>query len=295
MKSLCNELIPIEIYDTNNIKLYEINKRLPFAVLEGMKIRLHGSSDILIVTDLIFEIGGQNQNEVLKIYVEQTSSTASIEEHDNDTTEKSDFFWGEDFWDENQERKFSERDALGYLSRLTGDIKSLERRLAKNDEIGLWEVQHLQRELKRLSDDWSDELIHKLSEKLAETRKFADPIITKVALLAYDHSINETLRSPLYNISSVKKVTRELTEAEDFFKSQSCLTEDLRQKIRKGKEEAAWFRAKKKILDAELLAANGVTLKSQRALREAAIVLAQDWNWIFPGEQPPDITYKPAR
>jgi hypothetical protein len=67
------------------------------------------------------------------------------------------------------------------------------------------------------------------------------------------------------------------------------LTPEPTQKIREGKERAAWFRARKKLDDADIAEAADKKTKASRMRNEAQAMLKQDWKHAFKNEPVPVI------
>jgi len=77
--------------------------------------------------------------------------------------------------------------------------------------------------------------------------------------------------------------------ASQILRSKGKLTPELEKKIRAGKERAALFRTIKKLKEAEVIA-NENKPKHEKLIKEADVLLKQDWAEFFPGETPPDLS-----
>jgi hypothetical protein len=141
----------------------------------------------------------------------------------------------------------------------------------------------------RLGHDWPKSVKDALHEQLAQIRQEAHKLVDELQIRDNINFILASKTRRIYNTSSVRGILENLSSAEDVLRQKGALNDDLRQEIRRQRENCAWFRTKRKFLEIEVAEKSGNRSKAARLKREAQALLEQDWRNIFPKEQCPNI------
>jgi hypothetical protein len=145
-------------------------------------------------------------------------------------------------------------------------------------------------ESETLDKDWDEEIKAKCADRLGAVRREALEIADELETAAHLNNIKAALHRRISNVLSIQRIREEMMEATAFLQQKGNLTPELQQRIRQGQERAARFRADKKLADARVAEAAGRSQTNERLRKEAAAVLAQDWEAFFPNETPPQIS-----
>lgn len=163
-------------------------------------------------------------------------------------------------------------------------LDEVEERIKEKIISNVWEAEKIYNQISM--DSWiSRQDKQRYKTLLLRAKKAVDDARFVVSV----KHIEACQHATLINLGSVKKVVREVIEAQNQLKIDRKLTPELEQKIRVAMERAAWFRAKKKLDEAEVAKAGGSEHKHQKLIEEAKVLLKLDWVEIFSGEQPPEI------
>lgn len=103
------------------------------------------------------------------------------------------------------------------------------------------------------------------------------------------HQIGNALVFEIKSVSSISRIIRELEEAENFMKERKKLSDYLGRQINEARERLAWYRARKKLDEAEVARGGGNTKKADKLIGEAKVLLQQDWPKFFPDRKTPGI------
>ena len=148
--------------------------------------------------------------------------------------------------------------------------------------------------LRDTADDFSaywesKELKVEFSEKIIQLKKAANEVADQLEraylLTCLDTLVELDIRSQI----GAYDLMNQLDAWSKKLKQAGILTPDAIQKIRAGKERAAWFRAKKKIDDADIAEAAGKRIRGPKMRDEARAMLKQDWKRAFKTEPVPTI------
>jgi DNA repair exonuclease SbcCD ATPase subunit len=180
-------------------------------------------------------------------------------------------------------------DARDDLKGINQELTELRNKLKRNVQISMWEVESLRERADELGNEWNAASLAEFADELRKAKEEATTIADQAETSARLQVIDESLSQTIHNVSSVQSIFRQLKEASEFLESRDQLTDELKEKIRQGKERAAWYRAKKKLADADVAEAGGSHIKAPKLRKEAAVLLAQDWAVAFPDEEPPTI------
>lgn len=162
--------------------------------------------------------------------------------------------------------------------------------MKRNKPIDIWLAEEL---LQRI------ETLEEISKRKGPKEENVDTIIAlvnkgkevgeKVLDYAYEKKVEECNKKTLFNITSIQGVIEQLDTAYDYFERKGKLTQERSSKIRKAKERAAWFRAKKKLEEAKVAEAGGRNVRASNLRGEATAILEQDWYLALPNEDAPKI------
>ena len=105
--------------------------------------------------------------------------------------------------------------------------------------------------------------------------------------LYWKQKLQQLQEETIVSVSVKRRMLYEATEARDFLSDHPDVFDKLSPSLRLVKERLAWFRARKRLDEADVAEAGGRIIKSEKLRREAAVLLKQDWAEVFPGEKPP--------
>ncbi|MCA1631826.1 MAG: hypothetical protein LC785_15435 [Acidobacteria bacterium] len=182
-----------------------------------------------------------------------------------------------------------EDEVVGDFDIINQEISDLENQVKNNSVTRTWDAQRLRNSADELGNYWTSKKKKELAEEIKGVKARAYSVADEAEISAYTNMVDACLAATFTTSASVKSILRKLNQTEDELKRGKKLTDALKQKIRKGKERAAWYRAKKKLDEARVAEAGGNIIKHDKYRREAEALLRQDWSVIFPSEQSPDV------
>jgi hypothetical protein len=199
-----------------------------------------------------------------------------------------------------EDLEYQVKEAEDEMEEFIRDMNDLKRDVRRGAVIDQWVVDNLRDSLENLCRDYPDEVVSRLASRLKEVRDQASSLVAEAGGLAkrqleeaerqrHLDNLEEALNRTIYNFSSVQAIISSADQAVSYFQKSGILTDDLKEKVRVVKKRAAWFRARKKLDEAETLIARGSKIKPEGATREAKALLKQDWRLAFPKENPPTI------
>ena len=168
--------------------------------------------------------------------------------------------FGEEIHDEKWELENAKNELLGFEEKIA-DIKT---RINQNVKLSSWEFQGLPEDAESLGVYWPKEFSAAHAEDISRLRVEGQRLAGLGEFTAYSQVVEEMLEAPFYNVSSVQSIVRQLKESAAYFERSKLLTEELKAKIGKGKARAAWYRAKKKLGEAEVAEAGGSSSRSTK-------------------------------
>jgi hypothetical protein len=180
-------------------------------------------------------------------------------------------------------------EARDELEELREELNELRADVTKGDELEVGEGESIQRRILYAGYNWSPATRRALEAEVAELQRQASGIAEEVEPAAHRQLVEECKAKTFYNTVSVEDLYRELRSAEEFFAKNGGVPADIARSIREAKERGAWFRARRKLNEAEIASAAGNARKAERLRKEAAAMLEQDWRHAFPGEPAPPI------
>jgi hypothetical protein len=178
------------------------------------------------------------------------------------------------------------------LETLKKQIQSIKMRMEQNLEIKPWDVTRLRESTENIHGrhfGFFRKGLEKYSEEINEVQSQAFLLADEAEVYIHCYKIDQLLMQTAINVQAIEQRKKILIQAHSELEKRGKLTEEYKQKIKRIKEQDAWFRAKKKISEAEVMISVGNTKKAQNLYKEANAVLKQDWSVFFPGEEPPII------
>ena len=191
--------------------------------------------------------------------------------------------------DEIEDEKFTREQALNDIKDFEDEITRATKELiepvtsngtAENlrdaaDELGeYWDSQEIKAE-------FSD----KISRLKTSAERIADQLDNAYLLFCLDSILESDIRSQVGAYDLMER----LDGISKKLKLADMLSPELMQKIREVKERAAWFRARKKLDDADIADAADKKTKASSMRNEAQAMLKQDWKRAFKNEPVPTI------
>jgi len=185
-------------------------------------------------------------------------------------------------------------DAKHEIKAIKDDINRYQRELNRRKKGGKLKYRpddrsytHLRELLEELGEEWSERLKKELSEEVASLREIGSEIAEKMEEQYYNDDLN-LIESEKIKFSRGSEIIA-INNIDEYFQSRNIMTDKIRKKIRKIRERIAWARAKDKLLKAEVANGSGNEKKAEKLIKEAKVLLKQDWAQYFPNESPPDI------
>ncbi|APB34102.1 hypothetical protein GlitD10_1776 [Gloeomargarita lithophora Alchichica-D10] len=178
------------------------------------------------------------------------------------------------------------------LEILKQQIQSIKMRMEQKMEVKYWDIQKLRGSAENIhfrAGYYSRKSIEKYSEAIKEVQSQAFHLADEAEVYIRYYTIDKLLTETIINVQSLARGKQILFEACSELEKLGKLTEEYKQKTKNIKEQYAWFRAKKKIGEAEVAISVGNIKKAQNLYKEATVVIKQDWSVFFPGEEPPVI------
>jgi hypothetical protein len=167
------------------------------------------------------------------------------------------------------------------------EVQGIFEVLKRNVPIDPWRARQLRGYADELGVRWPQEIRSQFAGDINETRRLAYEAADGAELRSCVDTIERCRTEPLINAQQVLRVIRDLVDVEDALNRQNRSTPELAAQVRAAKERAAWYRARKKLDEAEVAEAGGNARKTAKLRAEAAVLLKQDWDQAFPGENPP--------
>ena len=131
---------------------------------------------------------------------------------------------------------------------------------------------------------------NKYGEIFSNLLKEVHSVADKIEIEAYTIFVNEFNTTKFVSITSVNVALKHLAGAETCLKQHNIMTDKIYRRIISSKEECAWYRAKKKIADAEVARSGMNEKKYLKLMDEATAMLNQDWCRIFINTPVPNIS-----
>lgn len=161
-------------------------------------------------------------------------------------------------------------------AKLSGAIEHLRGQLAHPEALKGWEASQLRQQVSLLADLDAPAL-------RAEALGVAD----RADIVFCGHTLMRYAAEPLTSAAGLPKRLGLLEMAVLGLRHLGALTPALEDAARQAKTLAARYRADKKRDEAAVVEAGGNQVKAHRLRKEAAVLLAQDWARVFPGDPAP--------
>jgi hypothetical protein len=150
------------------------------------------------------------------------------------------------------------------------------------DRSNVYSARYLRDASQELGYYWSPKYQIKYSQMLTELKNEAEKIANDCEIKAPIFYIQNTSKKDIRVFSSINLIIRKLDHYETILKNKSALTEDLSQRIIEIKKDCAWFRANKKLAEAEVAKGGKNEKKYLKLIGEAEVILKQDWCSFLP-------------
>ncbi len=173
------------------------------------------------------------------------------------------------------------------IARLRTAMDRVESGTAGADVLPLWEVVGLRNDAERLAEYADPEVSARFSAELAAVKRDALTVAAAAEARIHAHTIHQGPDRDIHSVASVRAVVNDIDAAAAALSAAGLLTPALEERARAAKTRAARFRAQRRLDEAEVALAGGNAKKADRLRKEAAVMLAQDWRQVFPGEPPP--------
>lgn len=212
------------------------------------------------------------------------------EEHDLEIDKEEEF---------DEELSYEIEDYTNDVENLKNETKELKRDIKLKKHIYIWTVQNLRESIEELevqNPNWMTPEIKDLTVSVLSEAKIVADEAEGVATIQELESekrrhmieVKDSSKRPVYNLMTVQSIISKCDAAIEFFSEKNIAMDDIQPLADKAKKRAALFRYQKKMNDAEALTAKGSFQKAAGARHEALVLLRQDWELAFPGEQPPE-------
>lgn len=238
------------------------------------------------ILSLVDEAALVEADNVLLEFSELVQSTES-----DDSENEDDEYYDDEEWEAREANWKLERAEEG-LSSFEKKLEEIDRRIQERESLSVWEYEELSDEAKHLEEYWPKDFTDKHKENIARLKSEGMRLAKLVKFTAHYQIVEESQKANYQSITSAQSVVRQLNEAFNYFKKEKLLTDEIKSDICKGKERAAWYRARKKLSEAEVSEAGGNFARATKLRSEANVLLSQDWSTIFPGESAPKIEAK---
>lgn len=170
------------------------------------------------------------------------------------------------------------------------DVKNFKRDFKRGEGANYYTTSNLREKMENMLEDFSEE---KYSEQLAEVNKIKIeiiPMLDHADTLWAQSVIKESPNSIIYNVSSINSIISSIENAASVLERKNIFSDDLKNIVRLEKERCAKYRARKKMLDAEIAENVGNTTKANKLKAEAHALLVQDWRLMIKSDTVPDIS-----
>jgi len=191
---------------------------------------------------------------------------------------------------DDEDEQFAREEAVNDIKDFEDEIAKAKRELAKpvtSDST----AENLRDTADTLGDYWdSKELKAEFTEKISRLKSSAKGVADELDRAYLLYCLDAFVESDIRGQVSAYDLMDELEGLSKKLKQAEALTTESAGKIRAGKERAAWFRARKKLEDADIAEAASKKIKASRMRDEAQAMLKQDWKRAFKNEPVPTIS-----
>ena len=192
--------------------------------------------------------------------------------------------------DDEYEENYSDIEtAKQLLMFFKNDVDRFVRKIEKGVVLNEYEISHINERMDNVLIDFEENMEDELSNELDKIKKILIPAIKKAKISLSKSQIHESLDRNIHNISSVKSIITHIDKAESFLESVEQLAHEDIERIQRTKEKCSLYRAKKKMLDAEVAENSGNNIKANKLKAEAKALMMQDWKLIMKSDNFPDL------
>ncbi len=172
------------------------------------------------------------------------------------------------------------------LEQLDERIASVRQMVDKKQRMEDWYINSI-RGFVRVAMDEVDETAQAMCrDEIAARETLAAELAEDAERMVCEVAIQDAECRPIYNVGTVRRILATTDDALNRLSEHGGVTEAHYVKIRAARERAARYRHDKRAAEAEVALA-GNQRRAERLLREAKILLEQDWAEAFPGEELP--------
>lgn len=196
--------------------------------------------------------------------------------------EQYDYVDHDNEWEEEEIEK-----AQAEIKEFKNQIEKFKKSITNND-FEYYDINHFKGLIDELDLFWSRDVKLKVQNAVNEAKETACQVAADVEQQFHKIYPEKSIKQELFSITSVKSVLDSLKISITYLDEHNLLDDKITEDIRKSKERLAWYRAKKKLADAEVAEGGGNTKKAEKLKGEAKVMLKQDWEKIFPDEDEPD-------
>lgn len=184
----------------------------------------------------------------------------------------------------------SAKDDLKYFKK---DIKKLARDIEK-EKVNRWELSGMSERMDELLEEHEEDVIEQFSSEVANLKGMLTPLLKEGEIVCSKSLLHEAADRLIHNISSIKSIVSDIDEASSALEEHGALEYCHEEMIRETKERCATYRAKKKMLDAEIAENSGNDAKAYKLKAEANALLMQDWKLIIKNNNYPEVDCLPC-
>jgi hypothetical protein len=175
------------------------------------------------------------------------------------------------------------------FARMEGEMNRIRKDINDGKRIDTRAANFLRIRIDALDSHTLEDIGDSLRGKLQALKEQAYLVADEAEIAAYVGIIQECLKKPIRNSASAKAFIRRILDSEERLRNKNGFSDEIKATARQGKERAVWYRAQKKLKEAEVAGAGRSFLKQEKYKREAAALLGQDWEFAFPDEKAPTI------
>jgi hypothetical protein len=221
-------------------------------------------------------------DELLRYYLGRIREIADL--HESDALEATD-----DLLMEFYEGSWTIESARAELDRIRLEADGTLEIIRREVPLDPWRVRELRRSADALGVRWPQALKDQFAGDVNEVRHLAYAATDQAEMQEDLRIIANCSVEPLINAQQVLRVLRDLIEVDSRLRAQNRLTPKIELDLRRANGRAAWYRARRKLEEAEVAAAGGNERKAAKLRAEGTVLLRQDWRQVFPGEEPPPV------
>lgn len=185
---------------------------------------------------------------------------------------------------EEQRRYFKEN-----LKDFRRQMKEYRRKLQSGD-VSEWDVQAIKRDAEQLIDDADDVGVRaEFSKDLTDIQRESEILSGELEVAWATNVIEDARHRDIHNVSSIKSILKSIDTARKLLEQHGGMSIGLEDLAIEARTRCAWYRANKKLLEAEVARKSENITKAYKLELEAQAMLEQDWREIFGNAECPNI------